>query len=173
MVGLVVLGDSSAAGEGMKGVLVYLVLCVIAALGFFSCVALARGEEPVEKIDELAGLFQTQPIMAIALAVCLFSMAGIPPLAGFFGKYFVLLSAIQGGLLWLAVIGVFTSVVAAAYYLRVIKVMFFDAPKGLPLVLISGRIPQVVVMVILWLWLVLFFIPRLCLSRCGWQQKVC
>lgn len=149
LIGLVVMADTSAARAGLQGVLVYLAVYVAASLGFLSCLSLlARGDEPVEKREDLAGLFHTQPHMAFALAVCLFSMAGVPPLAGFFGKYFVLLSAIKGGLVWLALVGVLTSVVAAAYYLRVVKVMFFDEAKGLPLVVISGRIPQVVVLVI-------------------------
>jgi NADH-quinone oxidoreductase subunit N len=82
----------------------------------------------VEEIDELAGLARTQPTVAFFLAALLFSLAGIPPLAGFFAKYFVFLAAIKAGLFTLAVIGVLTSVVGAYYYLAIVKVMYFDEP---------------------------------------------
>ena len=78
---------------------------------------------------QLAGLGETNRTMAFALAAFMFSMAGIPPLAGFFAKYFVFVAAIQAGLYPLAVIGVVASVVGAYYYLRIVKIMFFDAPK--------------------------------------------
>jgi NADH-quinone oxidoreductase subunit N len=80
----------------------------------------------VEEIADLAGISRSNPLMAAALAIFMFSMAGIPPLAGFFGKLYVFLPAISAGLYTLAVIGVVASVVAAYYYLRVIKVMYFD-----------------------------------------------
>jgi NADH-quinone oxidoreductase subunit N len=82
----------------------------------------------VEGIQDLAGLSKTKPAMAAALAVLMFSMAGIPPMAGFFGKLFVFQAAVNVGLYWLAVIGVVASVVAAYYYLRIVKVMYFDEP---------------------------------------------
>jgi NADH-quinone oxidoreductase subunit N len=82
----------------------------------------------VEGIGDLAGLSKTKPAMAAALAILMFSMAGIPPMAGFFGKLFVFQAAVNVGLYWLAVIGVVASVVSAFYYLRIIKVMYFDEP---------------------------------------------
>jgi NADH-quinone oxidoreductase subunit N len=82
----------------------------------------------VEDIDALAGLSRTQPMMAFLLAMLLFSLAGIPPLAGFFAKFYVFLAAIHAGLYALAVIGVLLSVVGAYYYLRIVKLMYFDAP---------------------------------------------
>ncbi len=92
--------------------------------------SVARGQSHlVESIDELAGLAKTNLPMAFALAMFMFSMAGIPPLAGFFGKYFVFLAAIEAGLIWPAVIGVLASVVGAYYYLRIVKLMFFDDAK--------------------------------------------
>lgn len=81
-----------------------------------------------ESISDLAGLSKNHPILAYPLAILMFSMSGIPPMAGFFGKLIIFQSAIQSGLYILAVIGVITSVVAAYYYLRIIKVMFFDEP---------------------------------------------
>ena len=87
-----------------------------------------RGDEMVENIDDLAGLSRTNPIMAFMLAMLLFSLAGIPPLAGFFAKFYVFLAAIQAGLYILSVIGVLASVVGAYYYLRIVKIMYFDEP---------------------------------------------
>jgi NADH-quinone oxidoreductase subunit N len=84
----------------------------------------------VETIADLAGLARTQPLVAAALAIAMFSMAGIPPLAGFFGKLYVFLAAVSAGLYALAVIGVLASVVSAYYYLRIVKIMYFDAPVG-------------------------------------------
>lgn len=82
----------------------------------------------IEDIDALSGLSRTQPLMAFMLAMLLFSLAGIPPLAGFFAKFYVFLAAIHAGLYALAVIGVLLSVVGAYYYLRIVKLMYFDAP---------------------------------------------
>jgi NADH-quinone oxidoreductase subunit N len=84
----------------------------------------------VEDIEELSGLSRTQPLLAFMLAMLLFSLAGIPPLAGFFAKFYVFLAAIQAGLYALAVIGVLLSVVGAYYYLRIVKLMYFDAPAA-------------------------------------------
>ena len=82
----------------------------------------------VEDIGDLAGLSRTNPVMAFMLAMILFSLAGIPPLAGFFAKFYVFLAAIEAGLYVLAVIGVLASVVGAYYYLRIVKIMYFDEP---------------------------------------------
>ena len=82
----------------------------------------------VESIDQLAGLARTHPAMAFFLAMLLFSMAGVPPLAGFFAKFYVFLAAIKAGLYILAVIGVLASVIGAYYYLAIIKVMYFEEP---------------------------------------------
>jgi NADH-quinone oxidoreductase subunit N len=89
-----------------------------------------RGDEMVEDIYELAGLAETNLPMAFALAMLLFSLAGAPPLAGFFAKFYVFAAAVNAGLYTLAVIGVLSSVVAAFYYLRIVKLMFFDPAKG-------------------------------------------
>jgi NADH-quinone oxidoreductase subunit N len=102
---------------------------MIMTLGTFACViAMRRAGGPVEEIGELAGLARTNKLMAFILAMLMFSLAGIPPLAGFFAKYFVFIAAIKADLITLAVIGVVSSVVGAYYYLRIIKVMYFDEP---------------------------------------------
>jgi NADH-quinone oxidoreductase subunit N len=96
-------------------------------LGTFACIlSMRRDGVMVEDIYDLAGLARTKPAMALFLAMLLFSLAGIPPLAGFFAKFYVFLAAIQAGLFTLAVIGVLASVVGAYYYLLIVKIMYFD-----------------------------------------------
>jgi NADH-quinone oxidoreductase subunit N len=130
--GFALIGLAAGTPEGVQGVLIYMAIYLAMTLGTF-CVILAmrRAEGPVEDISDLAGLAQTNPAMAFFLALLLFSLAGIPPLAGFFAKYYVFLAAIKAGLFTLAVLGVLASVVGAYYYLMIVKVMYFDEPaKG-------------------------------------------
>jgi NADH-quinone oxidoreductase subunit N len=87
-----------------------------------------RNGRMVEGISDLAGLARNQPMLALSLAIFMFSMAGIPPLAGFFGKLYIFLAAIESGLYTLAIIGVLASVIGSYYYLRIIKIMYFDEP---------------------------------------------
>ena len=89
-----------------------------------------RNGQPVEQISDFAGLSRTNPLLAFMFAMLLFSLAGIPPLAGFFAKWYVFVAAIKANLFTLAVIGVLTSVVGAFYYLSIVKVMYFDQPIG-------------------------------------------
>jgi NADH-quinone oxidoreductase subunit N len=121
-----------AAGspEGARGVIIYLVIYIAMTLGAFACVlAMRRGDTMLEDIDELSGLAQNNLAMASVLAILLFSLAGIPPLAGFFAKFYVFVAAVKEGLWALAVIGVLASVVGAYYYVRIVKIMFFDEPR--------------------------------------------
>jgi NADH-quinone oxidoreductase subunit N len=112
-------------------VVIYMLIYMAMTLGTFACIlAMRRGTGMVEDIGDLAGLSRTNPVMAFFLAMLLFSLAGIPPLAGFFAKFYVFLAAVQSGLYVLAVIGVLASVVGAYYYLRIIKIMYFDDPAG-------------------------------------------
>jgi NADH-quinone oxidoreductase subunit N len=130
-VGYALMGLAVASDTGLRGVLVYIAIYVVMSLGTFAVlIAMRRQGRAVEGIDDLAGLGRTDPAMALWMAVFMFSMAGIPPLAGFFGKLYVFLAAVQAGYWTLAVIGVLTSVVASYYYLRIVKVMYFDAPAG-------------------------------------------
>ena len=126
LMGLAVLNDT-----GFRGVLVYMAIYVVMNLGTFAVlVAMRRDGRALEEVDDLAGLGRTDPAMALWMAVFMFSMAGIPPLAGFFGKLYVFLAAVQAGYWTLAIIGILTSVVASYYYLRIVKVMYFDAPAA-------------------------------------------
>jgi NADH-quinone oxidoreductase subunit N len=129
-IGYALIGLAAGSPEGARGVIIYMVIYVAMTLGAFACVlAMRRPQGMVEEIDELAGLAQTNLAMATVLALLLFSLAGIPPLAGFFAKFYVFVAAVKEGLWGLAVFGVLASVVGAYYYVRIVKVMFFDAPK--------------------------------------------
>ncbi len=127
--GYALVGLAAGNETGAQAVLLYLSIYLFMNTGAFACIlAMRRNGRMVEGINELAGLSRTNPAMALALAVFMFSMAGIPPLAGFFGKLYVFLAAIEAGLFTLAVVGLLTSVVAAFYYLRIVKLMYFDEP---------------------------------------------
>jgi NADH-quinone oxidoreductase subunit N len=127
--GYALVGLAAGTAEGVQGVIVYLAIYLAMTLGTFACIlAMRRNGRMVEDIDQLAGLSNTSPMMAFLLAMLLFSLAGIPPLAGFFAKFYVFLAAINAGLYALAVVGVLLSVVGAYYYLRIVKIMYFDAP---------------------------------------------
>jgi NADH-quinone oxidoreductase subunit N len=128
-VGYALMGLAVVNDAGYRGVLVYMAIYVVMNLGTFAVlVAMRRQGRALENVEDLAGLGRTDPAMALWMAVFMFSMAGIPPLAGFFGKLYVFLAAVQAGYWVLAVIGILTSVVASYYYLRIVKVMYFDAP---------------------------------------------
>ncbi len=124
LIGLVV-----GTQAGVRGALVYLLTYIFMSAGTWACIiAMRRRGLALEKIEDLSGLSSTDPGLALAFAIFMFSMAGIPPLAGFFGKLYVFLAAVQAHMWTLVVIGVLSSVVASYYYVRIVKVMYFDAP---------------------------------------------
>lgn len=128
--GFALVGLAAGNREGIEGVLIYLSIYLVMTLGTFALIlAMRRNEEMVENIDDLRGLSQTNLPAAFMLGVLMFSLAGIPPLAGFFAKFYVFMAAVKADMFILAVIGVLASVVGAFYYLRIIKIMFFDEPK--------------------------------------------
>jgi NADH-quinone oxidoreductase subunit N len=129
--GFALVGLAAGTSEGVQGVLIYIAIYVTMTLGVFAVIlSMRRTTGMVESIDQVAGLARTHPTMAFFLAMLLFSMAGVPPLAGFFAKFYVFLAAIKAGLYLLAVLGVVTSVVGAYYYLAIVKLMYFDEPVG-------------------------------------------
>ncbi|MFZ2099349.1 MAG: NADH-quinone oxidoreductase subunit NuoN [Oricola sp.] len=130
--GYALVGLAAGTMIGVKGVIIYMTIYLAMTLGTFAfIIAMRRKDEGnVENIDDLAGLSSTNPIMATVLTIMMFSLAGIPPLAGFWGKWYVFLAAVQSELYPLAIIGVLASVVGAFYYLRIIKIMWFDEPVG-------------------------------------------
>lgn len=128
--GYTLIGLAAGDDEGVRGLAIYLVLYVAMSVGAFACImAMRRRGRSVETLADLAGLSRTDPTLALALAVFMVSLAGVPPVAGFFGKLYVFLAAVHAGLWGLAVFGVLASVVGAFYYLRVVKIMYFDPPS--------------------------------------------
>lgn len=142
--GYMFMGLAAGNVAGVQGVLIYLATYIFMSAGAFGCVLLMKRDgEYVETIKDLAGLAQTRPALAIAMSIFMFSMAGIPPMSGFFAKLYVLLPAIGAGLTWLAVVGVVASVIGGYYYIKVVKVMYFDEPAapfdaGTPCMLRAG-----------------------------------
>jgi NADH-quinone oxidoreductase subunit N len=129
--GFALVGLAAGTAEGAQGVLVYIAIYVAMTLGSFAIIlAMKRKGQAVEQISDFAGLSRTNPVLAFLFAMLLFSLAGVPPLAGFFAKFYVFLAAIHSGLFVLSVIGVLTSVIGAFYYLSIVKVMYFDEPAG-------------------------------------------
>lgn len=126
-VGYALIGLAVGNEDGLSSVLVYMGIYIVMNIGVFTCIlCMRRREQMMVNISDLSGVSKTSPMMALALAIFLFSMAGIPPLAGFFGKLYIFLSAVEAGLYGLAIIGVLSSVVSAYYYLRIVKIMYFD-----------------------------------------------
>ena len=124
--GFALIGLAAGTSEGVQGVLIYMAVYVAMTLGTFACIiAMRRGGAAVENISDLAGVARTHPTYAFFLAMLLFSLAGVPPLAGFFAKFYVFLAAIQAGLFALAVLGVLASVVGCYYYLMIVKIDVF------------------------------------------------
>ncbi|QKK28555.1 NADH-quinone oxidoreductase subunit NuoN [Rhizobium indicum] len=130
--GYALVGLAAGNQTGVTGVMLYMVIYTVMTLGTFAIIMSMRRKDGtvVENVDDLAGLSTTNPFMAVVLTALMFSLAGIPPLAGFFAKYFVFVAAIEAKLYALAIIGVLASVVGAYYYLRVIKLMWFDEATG-------------------------------------------
>jgi NADH-quinone oxidoreductase subunit N len=127
--GFALVGLAAGTAEGVQGVLVYIAIYVAMTLGSFAVIlTMKRNGQHFENISDFAGLSRTNPLLAFFFAMLLFSLAGIPPLAGFFAKFYVFIAAIKAGLFTLSVVGVLTSVVGAYYYLLIVKVMYFDEP---------------------------------------------
>ncbi|MEO1102136.1 MAG: NADH-quinone oxidoreductase subunit NuoN [Pseudomonadota bacterium] len=130
-IGFALMGLAAGTEQGVVGVVIYMTIYLSMTLGAFACIlAMRRADEGmVEDISDLAGLVRTKPWTAAAFTLLLFSLAGIPPLVGFFGKFYVFLAAVEADLWPLAIIGVIASAIAAFYYLRIIKYMMIDEPR--------------------------------------------
>ena len=135
--GYALVGLAAGGTSGVQAIILYMTIYLAMNAGTFACIlCMCRKGEMVEEISDLAGLSKSNPMLAAALLVFMFSMAGIPPLAGFFGKLYIFLAAIEAQMYTLAVIGVVASVVGAFYYLRIVKIMYFDEaaePFDMPL----------------------------------------
>ena len=129
-IGYALAGIASGSAAGFKSTLVYMSIYVVMNIGAFSCILLMkRGAKYLEEIDELSGLSKNHPLMSLGLLIILFSLAGIPPMAGFFAKFYIFMAVIESEMYTLAIIGLVTTVVSAFYYIRIIKIMYFDEPK--------------------------------------------
>ncbi|MCH8182813.1 MAG: NADH-quinone oxidoreductase subunit NuoN [Proteobacteria bacterium] len=127
--GFALVGLAAGTEKGLQGVLIYLSIYLVMNIGAFAAILTMRVKGTmVESIDDLAGLSRTSPMMALGIAIFMFSLAGIPPLAGFFGKFYVFIAAVEADLMVLAIVGVLASVVGAFYYVRIVKIMYFDEP---------------------------------------------
>jgi len=130
-VGYALIGLAAGTQDGIRGVLVYMAIYLFMNAGTFAVILCMKQQgRMVESINDLAGLSRSNPALALALAIFMFAMAGIPPTAGFFSKLYIFLAAIDAHLTGLAIIGVLASVVGAVYYLRIVKLMYFDEPQG-------------------------------------------
>ena len=131
-VGFILIGLAAGTPQGASAMLVYLAIYVAMTLGGFVAVLMLKDRDgnPVEAIADLAGLSRERKVLSLCIAMVMFSLAGIPPLFGFWGKFVVFQSAVQAGLVPLAAIGIAASVIGAFYYLKVVKIMYFDEPAG-------------------------------------------
>ena len=129
-VGYALAGLATGSNVGIQSSVIYIIIYIIMNLGFFSCLLMMkRNNVYYEQIDDLSGLSKNHPMLSLSLLIILFSLAGIPPLAGFFAKFYIFKSVIEQSMYFLAIVGLLATVVAAFYYLRIIKIMYFDKEK--------------------------------------------
>jgi NADH-quinone oxidoreductase subunit N len=129
-IGYALAGVASASNDGIQSSIIYLTIYIVMNLGLFSCLLmLRRNKNYYESIDDLSGLSKNHPILSFSLLVILFSLAGIPPLAGFFAKFYIFKAVIEQSMYFLAIVGLLSTVIAAFYYLRIIKIIYFDPEK--------------------------------------------
>tara|TARA_B100000902_G_scaffold385391_1_gene426710 strand:- start:948 stop:2366 length:1419 start_codon:yes stop_codon:yes gene_type:complete len=129
-VGYTLAGLATGTNDGIQNSVIYITIYIIMNLGLFSCLLMMkRDNEYYENIDDLSGLSKNHPMLSLSLLIILFSLAGIPPLAGFFAKFYIFKSVLEQSMYFLAIVGLLSTVVAAFYYLRLIKIMYFDEEK--------------------------------------------
>ena len=129
-IGYTLAGLATASNEGIQSSIIYISIYVVMNLALFSCLLmLKRNNQYYENINDLSGLSKNHPLLSLSLLVILFSLAGIPPLAGFFAKFYVFKAVLEQSMYFLAIVGLLSTVVAAFYYLRIIKIMYFDKEK--------------------------------------------
>ena len=128
--GYALAGLATVSNQGIQSSITYISIYLVMNLAFFSCLfMLKRDDKYYENIEDLSGLSKKHPILSFSLLIVLFSLAGIPPLAGFFAKFYVFLAVIEQSMYFLAIVGLLATVVAAFYYLRIIKIIYFDPEK--------------------------------------------
>jgi len=128
--GYALAGLATGSNQGIQSTIIYLTIYLVMNLGAFGCIFMMKRENVYyENINDLSGLSKNHPILAFSFLIILFSLAGIPPLAGFFAKFYIFMSVIEAQMYMLAIIGLLTTVISAFYYLRIIKLIYFDKPK--------------------------------------------
>ncbi|MBD1139141.1 NADH-quinone oxidoreductase subunit NuoN [Pelagibacterales bacterium SAG-MED46] len=129
-IGYTLAGLATGSNEGIQSSIIYILIYIIMNLALFSCLLmLRRNNQYYEEIDDLSGLSKNHPLLSLSLLVILFSLAGIPPLAGFFAKFYIFKGVIEQSMYFLAITGLLSTVIAAFYYLRIIKIIYFDKEK--------------------------------------------
>ena len=129
-IGYAIAGIASGTANGFKSTLIYILIYAVMNIGFFAFIFLMKRKgKYIEEISELSGMSKNHPLASLSLLIVLFSLAGIPPLAGFFAKFYIFMAVIESGMYTLAIIGLVTTVVSAFYYIRIVKIMYFDNPK--------------------------------------------
>jgi len=129
-IGYALAGLAAGTNDGIQSSIIYITIYVLMNLGLFSCLLMMkRNNEYYEDIEDLSGLSKNHPMLSLSLLVILFSLAGIPPLAGFFAKFYIFKSVIEQSMYFLAIVGLLSTVIAAFYYLRIIKIIYFDKEK--------------------------------------------
>jgi NADH-quinone oxidoreductase subunit N len=129
-IGYALAGLASGTNDGIQSSIIYITIYILMNLGLFSCLLMMkRNNEYYEDIEDLSGLSKNHPMLSLSLLVILFSLAGIPPLAGFFAKFYIFKSVIEQSMYFLAIVGLLSTVIAAFYYLRIIKIIYFDKEK--------------------------------------------
>ena len=129
-IGYAIAGIAAGTENGFRNAIIYITIYSIMNIGVFAFIlSMKRGQKYIEEINELSGSSKNHPLMSLGLLLILFSLAGIPPLAGFFAKFYIFMSVIESGMYALAIIGLITTVVSAFYYIRIIKIMYFDESK--------------------------------------------
>jgi NADH-quinone oxidoreductase subunit N len=129
-IGYALAGLATGSNDGIQSSVIYITIYILMNLGFFSCLLMMkRNNEYFEEIEDLSGLSKNHPLLSLSMLIILFSLAGIPPLAGFFAKFYIFKSVLEQSMYFLAIVGLLSTVVAAFYYLRIIKIMYFDKEK--------------------------------------------
>ena len=129
-IGFALIGVACVSSEGLRSLVIYLMIYLIMNIAAFSFIlSLKRNDAYFENISDMSGMYKNHPFSTILIALMMFSLAGIPPLAGFFGKFYIFVAAIESNMTFLAVIGIIASVISAFYYLRIVKIIYFDEPK--------------------------------------------
>ena len=129
-VGYILAGLTTGSNDGIQSSVIYMTIYIFMNLGLFSCLLMMkRNNEYHENIEDLSGLSKNHPLLSLSLLIILFSLAGIPPLAGFFAKFYIFKSVLEQSMYFLAIVGLLSTVVAAFYYIRIIKIIYFDKEK--------------------------------------------